>query len=185
MKYAEFKNRAESLLVPLARRTPLPPLLITVFSIIAMCVAGYAVWKFQFLVAAAFVLISGFLDAYDGAVAKTHAGGTAFGSVFDKTADRINDAVILAAIILRGLVPLDLGLIALLTVVLASYVSACMDAVTKKQIGEKISLRPLRFAILILGLVIPGALYHTVVILAALGCYSFLSRLRMAWLVLR
>ena len=177
MGYTEFKDKIEKILEPLA--FDISPNIITLVSILVMLGAAYCVLEGDLLSAGILVFLSGFLDVYDGTVAKKYRKATAFGALFDRTADRINDSIIIAAIVIAGYVELWIGIIALVTVVLASYISACLEAMTKTKIGEAISMRPVRTAIIIIVLLSgnPEFIRWSIILLAIIGAYSSLYRM--------
>src|SRR3989344_2185088 len=152
------KGKMEAmLLAPVAKRMNINPNYITAFSILLCIIAGYFILQNALLLAALFWLLSGIFDSLDGAIAIIHRRSTKFGSLFDKVADRINDAIILCAIILAGLVELWIGLAALVLITIASYASACLDAQVEKTTWERISLRAVRTGIIFIGLLVPAA----------------------------
>jgi phosphatidylglycerophosphate synthase len=175
----ERKRKIEEIYFgPIAKHINVNPNWITFISIIAMLFAGFAIFQSQLAIAAAFILLSGALDALDGLVAKKHHRETAFGAMFDRTADRINDAIPIVAITLFGYVVPFNGFMVLILIMLASYMSACMEAHTRTRIGETISLRPLRTAVLVVACILPFAdsLVYAMLLLMIIGLYSVLSR---------
>jgi len=174
------KSRIEAtLLAPIAKRMNISPDCITAFSILLCIIAGYFVLQNSLAYGALFWLLSGIFDSLDGAIAKTHRRSTKFGSLFDKVADRINDAIILCAIILAGLVELWIGLAALVLITIASYASACLDAQVEKTTGERISLRAVRTGIIFIGLLLGMkiSVQYAVYIVLIIGAYALASRL--------
>src|SRR3989344_5879568 len=152
------KHRNEILFFAgIAKRINVSPNYISAISIVLCAIAGYFVLQNLLAYAAIFWLLSGLFDSLDGLIAKMHNRSTKFGSLFDKVADRINDAIILCAIIIGGFVELWIGLLALVLITIASYASACLDAQVSKTTGERISLRAVRTAIIFLGLLVPAA----------------------------
>ncbi|MEM0204424.1 MAG: CDP-alcohol phosphatidyltransferase family protein [Nitrososphaerota archaeon] len=76
----------------------------------------------EFIILAAVVLlISGFFDAIDGAVARASGKVTAFGAFTDSMFDRIGDAALIIAITLAGFLNVLLGMLLLLSSYLVSY----------------------------------------------------------------
>lgn len=73
------------------------------------------------ILAAVVLLISGFFDAIDGAVARASGKVTAFGAFTDSMLDRIEDAVIIVAMTLAGFLNTLLGMLLLLSSYLVSY----------------------------------------------------------------
>lgn len=171
-------------LAPVARRLTVSPHVITASSVAAMALAAALLLAAPTHWAAPLVLLSGLLDALDGAVARAQGCQTRFGALLDRVSDRIADTLLLAALVLGGHVTLGLGLYALAVVPLASYVSACLEAATASSIGERLSLRAVRIIVLVVALTLqePTA---GVLVVAAIGTWSLVSRMRVAWTVLR
>lgn len=78
--------------------------------------------------AAALVLVSGFLDALDGVLARAVGGASTFGGFLDSVADRYSDAVVLAAIVVAGLCDPVWGLAAVVGSIIVSYARARAEA---------------------------------------------------------
>jgi len=174
------KHRNEILFFAgIAKRINVSPNYISAISILLCAIAGYFVLQNLLAYAAIFWLLSGLFDSLDGLIAKMHNRSTKFGSLFDKVADRINDAIILCAIILAGLVELWIGLAALVLITIASYASACLDAQVEKTAGEKLSLRAVRTGIIFIGLLLGMkiSVQYAVYIVLIIGAYALASRL--------
>lgn len=148
---------------------------ITLSSIVWMFIAAGFILQKELLWAGICVFLSGFCDILDGAIAKKYKRTSAFGSFLDKTADRINDAAILCAVILAGLVSVGFGLLVLIVILLASYMSAVIDAAWKNK-GEELSLRWVRLCIIAIGLFANRAELMMFALLVT-GLYSFFDRL--------
>ncbi len=178
MKMDKKRKLEELFLKPFA--VNVNPNLITLVSILAMLFAGYFVLNKELFLAAFFVVLSGVLDALDGVIARVHHRITRFGSFFDKTADRVNDSVIIISIILAGYVCLNLGLAVLVVVLISSYMSAVIDAISRKPIGEKISLRPLRILLIFFGCLL-SQLELAMILVFIVGLYGFMERFLVAF----
>lgn len=61
--------------------------------------SGYLVYKNQLMFAGALLLLSGFLDLMDGAVARMAGTQSQFGGILDSTLDRYGDGAVLAGIL--------------------------------------------------------------------------------------
>ena len=138
--------------------------------------ASYYILRLELIPAALLFLIGAVLDALDGLVARTHKKETKFGAFLDQTADRVNDSLVLIAIILAGYVDPTIGLSALFFVLLSSYMSAVIDSLTAKRIGEAISFRPIRSAAVFLGL-LTGQMVALIWILLFIGLWTTAYRL--------
>ena len=160
------------------------PNLITLFSLIAMLFAGYLVITDNLIGAGFFILISGVLDFLDGAVAKTTGKVTQFGALLDRVTDRTCDFLVIASLIAAGYAHLILGLVVLLTVPLASYISACIEAAKGSTVGENLSMRAARIVILALAC-FTYKINEAMILLAVIGTYSVAKRLVFAYRLLR
>jgi len=92
----------------------------------------YANWRehssTSLFLAAIFLLLSGFCDAFDGVLARVCKMATPFGGFMDSLADRYADALVLCGIIIGGLCNFFWGLLALTGSLLVSYVRAKAEA---------------------------------------------------------
>jgi archaetidylinositol phosphate synthase len=181
----EKKNKIEKLFYPIAPNVN--PHLVTLLSIVAMVIGGYLVYLGYLAYAAVFVLISGFLDVMDGAVAKKYCRASKLGAFADRSADRINDVIILGAIAVSGYVNVFLGILVIVVIVLASYMSAVIEGLTKSKVGEALSMRPVRLTIVVVALLVPHpqALYWAMFALLFTGFYSVFARLLAAYSILK
>ena len=89
----------------------------------------------------------------------------------------------MAAFIAAGYVHVVLGLYVLLTVMLASYISACIEAGTKSCVGEKLSLRAVRIVLIVIGS-ITMRIDEMMLALAIVGTYASIKRMVQAWRLL-
>ncbi len=99
-------------------------------------------------VAPIFLLLSGLLDALDGAMARVYGQATRFGGVVDSVFDRIGEVFVYSGIILGGSSSLFWGLVALVSSLMVSYVRAKAEAEGAKMEGVGIAERPERIIIL-------------------------------------
>jgi len=170
------QTRLENILLPVAKRVNVNPNLLTTLSLLFTLGSVYYVLSSELAIAALMFLIGALLDALDGLVAREHHRTTKFGAFFDQFADRVNDGAIVIAIILAGYISVLIGVLALFSVILASYMSAVMDSLAGKKIGEAISFRPLRSIAIFLGLAL-GYLEAAVWVLLFIGVWSIAYRL--------
>jgi len=102
----------------------------------------------QLALALLLLLLSGFVDALDGAVARVTGKTSAFGGVLDSICDRYSDAIVLFGVILGGWVSAFWGIIAIVGSLLVSYARARAEAAGVTQLGVGIAERPERLIIL-------------------------------------
>ncbi|MFH0986632.1 MAG: CDP-alcohol phosphatidyltransferase family protein [Candidatus Micrarchaeota archaeon] len=184
----ERKEKLESLFSPIA--VNVNPNYITLVSVVLAIVAAYFTVKSQLLYAVVLFAAASLLDAYDGVVARKFKSATERGAFLDRVADRVVDAVMIMAVVYAGFVELRIGIAALFLVLFASYISATLEVISKTRVGERLSLRPLRSAVMFAGLFLqwyaPGisALRYAVYVLLALSVFSVGYRLSISWKVL-
>ncbi len=85
--------------VRLLSRTPITPSAITWFGFLLTAGAAALIITGHLLVAGLVVLIAGFFDILDGALARRTNQATHFGAVLDSTLDRLSEAVLLLSIL--------------------------------------------------------------------------------------
>jgi CDP-diacylglycerol--glycerol-3-phosphate 3-phosphatidyltransferase len=148
----------------------------------ALIIAGYN------LVAGIVVLVAGFFDILDGALARRIKKVTPFGAVLDATLDRLSEAVILLAIlVVYMLQPLLLGVllagVALILSQLVSYIRARAEAQGLEcKVG--IFTRAERVVILVLGLLLSYfalALTIALAIIVVFSLVTVIQRLVYVW----
>lgn len=158
----------------------LSPNTISLLSFFAVIVFCYFLSNGSFILASLMILLSGFFDVVDGAVARATGKATAFGKFFDRFLDKVNDSIITASFIVLGLVDLRLGLYALITMMISTNVSANIEAVLKLKISDAVSLRFLR--ILVIVILIPVEKFTLMfIILSIISTYSLVHRVYSAF----
>ena len=100
--------------------------------------------------AAFFLLVSGFFDAVDGALARKYKRVTRFGGVLDSTLDRIGEIMVYFGVIAGRLSSLEIGLIALSFSLMVSYSRARAEMEGLNLSGVGLVERPERLIILVL-----------------------------------
>jgi len=137
-------------------------------------------WTILMILAPLFLLISGFCDALDGALARLHGETTVFGGFLDSLLDRYADAAIYIGIIMGRLCDIEWGVIALVGSLLVSYARARSEAAGIKMETVGIAERADRLLIMVFGsfisLVWPEALRWCMILLAILTNFTVLQR---------
>ena len=174
--------------VKLLARTPVTPNTITWLGFWLTVGAAALVITGNLFAAGFVVLVAGFFDMLDGALARTTNRVTRFGSVLDSTLDRLSEAILLLSILViytRGQQVAESLLvgIALLGSLLVSYIKARIEALgIECRVG--LFTRPERVIILALGLLLSRFDYALVTALAIITVFSFFTvgqRLFYAW----
>ena len=183
-RLAEIRNTAAYYLtqpvVRLLAKTPITPSAITWFGFL-LAASGAALIITEHLLAAGFVvLIAGFFDILDGALARHTNRTTRFGAVLDATLDRLSEAVLLLGILVlyamgQSVAHILLVGVALLGSLLVSYIRARAEAVGLEcQVG--LFTRAERVVVLALGLLLSQIDYAFLVIaLAIIVVFSFFT----------
>lgn len=109
---------------PLASKIGLHPNILTIIGLLVSLLAAYAFSQKNLLIGALLILLSGFFDVIDGAVARNNNTKSKFGGFLDSTSDRFADAFIIIGIVYGGYVNWFWGILALLASMSVSYVRA-------------------------------------------------------------
>ena len=139
-------------LEPLASRLNINPNIVTVISPFLAIISAIFFASGNLIGGAIFILLSGFLDVVDGAVARYHDRTSPFGAFLDSTMDRFADAIIFIGIIFGGYCHWFVGVLGI-----HSAISQGVEC----NIG--IAERAVRMIILMLGAVI-AAIFHSNII---------------------
>jgi archaetidylinositol phosphate synthase len=169
----------------------LTPNQISLLGVLVAFFSAYMYWSSQsddiiLVGAAGLLLISGFLDALDGVLARTYGKVTLFGGFFDSLLDRYADALVLTGIILGWLAEdsslwLLGGLSAVMGSLLVSYSRARAEAAGIKMETVGLAERAERILIIVfasfLTLFWRDALRWSIVLLAVLTNLTVLQRI--------
>jgi len=175
--------------VRLLARTPITPSAITWFGFL-LTVGAAALIITEHLLAAGFVvLIAGFFDILDGALARRINQATRFGAVLDSTLDRLSEAVLLLSILalfafteeksaLFALLSKEWAVLlvglALIGSLLVSYIRAKAEALGLEcQVG--LFTRAERVIVLALGLLLNQIDNALIIALAIIVVFSFFT----------
>jgi archaetidylinositol phosphate synthase len=195
---SRFRDRAGDLLRPLAEaiaRTGVSPNALTFIGLPVGLLAAFLFSRgeqFQFW-AGIVLLLAGFFDIIDGAVARVTGRETAFGGVLDSVVDRYVDFLIFAGItyaFIAGGVSVCLlpgwvwGVLAIAGSFMVSYIRARAEAAGSGRLDVGIAERAERLLILAIGALV-GYAQYSVVIIVVLTHLTVLQRLLVARLRLR
>jgi len=176
---------------PIARllsRTPLTPNTITWLGFGITVVAGALVVTEHLLAAGIVVLVAGFFDMLDGALARLTERVTRFGAILDSTLDRLSEAVpllSLLAVFVRGqhFAESILVGVALLGSLMVSYIRARMEGLGI-ECKAGLFTRPERVIVMALGLLLSRFDYALLTALAVITFFSWFTvveRMVYAW----
>lgn len=151
----KFRPIISYYLKPIIKKLDINPNIITIISPFIAIIAAYFFANKNILIGALFILLSGFLDVMDGAIARYHNKTSKFGGFLDSTMDRFADAIIYIGIIFGGYVDWFIGILAIHSAITVSYVRARAESENIKcNVG--IAERAVRLLILVLGSFIAG-----------------------------
>jgi len=160
-------------------RTPITPSAITWFGFLLTAGAAALIITGHLLVAGLVVLIAGFFDMLDGALARHTNQATRFGAVLDSTLDRLSEAVLLLGILViyaeeQSITGILLVSVALVGSLLVSYTRARAEALGLEcQVG--LFTRTERVIVLALGLLLNQIDNALIIALAIIVVFSFIT----------
>lgn len=134
------------------------------------------------------LLVAGYFDAVDGAMARKYGRVSRLGGVLDSVIDRLGEIGLYSGLAVGGLVSVWVAFWALSAALMVSYVRARVSAegVTLKGVG--IAERPERLLILLVSTIFwsanPGVLFWGVVLIALLSSVTVVERVYRAGKVL-
>jgi archaetidylinositol phosphate synthase len=184
----KFKEKVQSLLTAHAKTAHnlgLTPNHLSVLGILFAFFSAltYAMWSSHpamLILASALLLVSGFCDALDGAVARIYRETTVFGGFFDSLLDRYADSMVLCGITLGGLCEPGWGFAAVTGSLLVSYARSRAEAEGVKMESVGFFERPERIIFLtivsIAAAIWLGALSWGIILLAILTNLTAIQR---------
>ena len=165
--------------VRLLAKTPITPNAITWFGFLLAVGAAAFITTGHLFAAGFVVLIAGFFDILDGALARRTNQTTRFGAVLDATLDRLAEAVLLLGILFlyareQSVAEILLVGLALLGSLLVSYIRARAEALGLEcDVG--LFTRAERVFVLALGLLLNQIDNALVIALAIIAIFSFIT----------
>ena len=174
--------------VRLLSKTPITPSAITWFGFLLAVGAAALIITEHLLTAGLVVLIAGFFDMLDGALARRTKQTTRFGSALDSMLDRLSESVLLLGILAlyareQSITGILLVGVALIGSLLVSYIRAKAEALgIECQVG--LFTRAERVIVLALGLLlshIDNALIIALAIIAVSSLFTAGQRLVYVW----
>ena len=181
-------NNVTQPIVRLLSRTPLTPNAITWTGFGITVIAGALVVTEHLLAAGIVVLVAGFFDMLDGALARLTERVSRFGAILDSTLDRLSEAVLLLsllAVFVRGQQFAESILVGvtLLGSLMVSYIRARMEGLGI-ECKAGLFTRPERVIVMALGLLLSRFDYALLIALAVITFFSWFTvveRMVYAW----
>ncbi|MGD1055646.1 MAG: CDP-alcohol phosphatidyltransferase family protein [Nitrososphaerales archaeon] len=153
----------------------------TVWTIVGLAFSALSGIAYSFagnrrqLVGGVLILVAGWFDIVDGAVARVTGKVSKRGAFLDSTLDRVAEVAIFLGILVGGLAPPPLVLSALSLSFLVSYTRAKGDALGVRLSGVGVGERSERLLILAVASMV-GYTWWGVVLVACAAGYTFLER---------
>jgi len=164
----------------LLARTSITPNILTWFGFLITIGAAVLIVTGHLFAAGLVVLLAGFFDILDGALARRTNQTTRFGALLDSTLDRLSEALLLLGILVLNLLRDQLSVevllvcLALIGSLLVSYVKARAEALGLEcQVG--LFTRAERVTVLALGLLLSQIDYALITALAIIVLFSFIT----------
>ena len=155
----KYRQKAEDILEPLAKRMSIEANILTYLSLIFAVMAGLAAFfsfkeKWLLLPASFFILLNGFFDALDGKIARMKGKAGKKGDFIDHAIDRFSDVLIIGGIVASPWVNKVVGIAAMAAILLVSYLGTQAQAVGYKRVYAGILGRADRIVILFIACII-------------------------------
>jgi CDP-diacylglycerol--glycerol-3-phosphate 3-phosphatidyltransferase len=163
----------------LLAKTSIKPNIITWLGFLVTLGAAALIATDHLLAAGVVVLVAGFFDMLDGALARRAKQTTRFGALLDSTLDRLSEGMLLLGILILGLKDQSTAIVllvffALIGSLLVSYVKARAESLGLEcQVG--LFTRGERVPVLALGLLLSQFNYALITALAIIVIFSFIT----------
>ena len=171
----------------IGQKIDIDPNIVTIIGLLISLFAGVLYASGNLGAGALFIIISGFCDVIDGAIARSHNRRTKFGGFLDSVCDRFADAAIIIGIIYSGYVDPVLGALAIHASLTVSYIRSRAES-EGLNCTVGIAERAERLLIIIIGSFIAAILggSHTVMaitigLLTVLSYITVFQRVNYVW----
>jgi CDP-diacylglycerol--glycerol-3-phosphate 3-phosphatidyltransferase len=186
------KTLAYQLTLPAVRliaKTSITPTALTWIGFLLTIFAAVLIITENLLAAGFLVLVAGFFDIMDGALARHNNQVTRFGAILDSTLDRLSEAVLLISVLVLYAVEQAFSKIMLVSIVLfssqlVSYIRARAEA-CRLECRAGLFTRPERVVVLALGLLLSHFSYALITALAIIAIFSLVTVVQRLLYVLR
>ncbi len=177
------------ILNPIARNLNVNPNIVTVISPFISLLACFCFSNKLLIAGAVAILLSGFLDVVDGAVARFHNRASKFGAFLDSTMDRIADALIYIGLVFGGYCDWLCGILLVHSAIMVSYVRSRAES-QGVDCSVGIAERAVRLIIVMVGAVVgylsnPINFTYILYILIILSYITVGQRIYHVWRALR
>ncbi len=174
----------------LASKIDVNPDCITLSSLVPAALACYFLYVIEVAFAGVMILLNGFLDALDGAVARAHNRVTLQGELLDALVDKYGECAILIFLLCAGIPPAAVCA-AIVGVLMTTYVQARVgETLGRKKLFSGVGLERSERAILLasgcmLSAFFDSALFYVTLFIAIFSNLTALLRFIKGWNVLK
>ncbi len=179
-----LSDRLTGPVVAFLARTPLTPSALTWLGFVLAVAAAVLIASGSLIAAGIMVLVAGFFDMLDGALARRTERVTRFGAVLDSTLDRLSEAALLLGVLALWAAEGRTAWVVLAGITLAASFSVSYIRARAEALGLEcrsgLFTRPERVIVLALGLLL-DQLFIALVIIAVLSFFTVAQRLAGIW----
>lgn len=151
----KLRPQTNKITAKIGEKIDIDPNLVTLLGLFISIFSGVLFASGNLIAGALFIIISGFCDMIDGAIARSQNRKSKFGGFLDSTCDRFADAAIIIGIMYSGFVDPILGALAIHASITVSYVRSRAEQ-EGVQCSVGIAERAERLLIIIIGSLIAG-----------------------------
>ncbi len=167
-------------MVQLLAKTSITPSHLTVFGFLLAVVAAVLIGLDYPFIAGLVMLVAGFFDMLDGALARYNYQTTLFGGILDSTLDRLSESALLIGILVfyAGKQPpfaMVVVALALVGSLMVSYIRAKAEGAGLKEGKSGLFTRAERVVVLALGLLLSRFDYALLVAVSLIALLSFIT----------
>ncbi len=184
----KLRPRTNKITGKIGENIPINPNIITIIGLLISIFSGVLFASGNLIAGAVFIILSGFFDMIDGAIARSQNRRTKFGGFLDSTCDRFSDAAIIIGLIFSGFIDPILGALAIHSSMTVSYIRAKAEKEgIKCTVG--IAERAERLLIITFGAIIAGLLNNShsimfiaMALLTILSYITVFQRIHHVWI---
>ncbi len=185
----KLRERYQKVIAPVGKalaKRGFSPNTMTITSVLVAIASAYVYTLKRPIEAALLIVLTGIIDMFDGAIARSTGRVTKFGATFDHVIDRYAEFFIVLGIAYAGYTPWVYGFFTLFGMVMASYTRAKAESVGGlKGCTVGIAERQEKLLLLIGGSLLspflPEALHYSVILVGILSHITVVQRLHYTW----
>ncbi len=157
--------------------TGIHPNTITVFTLFYNIGVSFLIWKGRYFISGWLLIISLFLDSFDGAVARAQGRSSPKGTLIDHVSDRTSEFFVFLALGFSGLIPLWLSFTDFFLSIMTSYVRARAESLSGKNCEIGLVGRLEKFTVITIALFFYPFAFYIMVFFALICLITIYQRL--------